>query len=634
MNSNTLKIHIAVACHKPSRLPNNELLVPVQVNSSCAKNRMEMAHDDEGDNISRKNPEYCELTAQYWEWKNVEADYYGLCHYRRFLCFKTQENVRFNEREQIEAERIDSFSITRFGLEDEASMREIIEANDVVTGMNQNISRLPTPRGNQATAYKHWTAHDRALIMTEDLEKMLDILDRISPDVGRDTREYLNSGVFSGFNCFVMKKRLFQELCQIEFAVLEQLEQCVDLTNYSTQLSRIYGFMGEIISSGYIYHLEKCGFGVKHVPLVFIKNTDDEVKHDYAGDVIPILFYQMSKKPELFTVTWESFLETKNPTQKYEAIICHIGMSVSEQKMLNSMAKKAGNVTVRLLDAYSVKNSLLEQYGNQLSCLPKQHDKRSLFPLVPLFPYVLEQYNEILLITGHPLIENSLDSLWNTEIKEGYTIAAPLDAWMLARINDVYPETEYNYLSKQMQNPYDYHSISAAKINLSACREKRSVEELIHYFINTKKRLRNDEEIINAAYEGMIQTLELRWCVWYESNPVLSDILRYAPKGVYQELLKARQQPAVVTYMENDPYGAFSDLTERFWRVARNTPMYEHCLSQFSEVKLKNARRPKNIVKSALRKSPATAAVLRYVFPKNSRRYRMAKTILSGFNHN
>ena len=49
-------------------------------------------HDDEGDNISQKNKTYCELTAQYWAWKNEDADYYGFFHYRRYLAFDPSLN--------------------------------------------------------------------------------------------------------------------------------------------------------------------------------------------------------------------------------------------------------------------------------------------------------------------------------------------------------------------------------------------------------------------------------------------------------------------------------------------------------------------------------------------------------------
>ena len=246
-------IKIAVACHKPSVLPDNSLFMPVQVGSAIAANRMAgMMHDDGGENISTKNPYYCELTAQYWTWKNVEADYYGLCHYRRFLCFREVDAPR-NLRGQFEVSAINQYSLNRFGLEDEAEMRAIIEANDIVCGTLQDVPKLYTPRGNQPTALRHWTAHDRALIMTKDLECMLRILSEVSPEVGASAREYLNRKKFLGFNCFVMRKELFQEMCAIEFSVLEKLESQVDLTHYNQQLRRIYGFMGEIICSSYIY---------------------------------------------------------------------------------------------------------------------------------------------------------------------------------------------------------------------------------------------------------------------------------------------------------------------------------------------------------------------------------------------
>ena len=42
--------------------------------------------DNTGDNISEKNPYYCELTAMYWIWKNDSSSkYISIEHYRRFF---------------------------------------------------------------------------------------------------------------------------------------------------------------------------------------------------------------------------------------------------------------------------------------------------------------------------------------------------------------------------------------------------------------------------------------------------------------------------------------------------------------------------------------------------------------------
>lgn len=57
-------------------------------------------HDDTGDNISCKKRCYCELTAQYWTWKNIQADYYGFFHYCRYLYpdIKTKQPYRVERK--------------------------------------------------------------------------------------------------------------------------------------------------------------------------------------------------------------------------------------------------------------------------------------------------------------------------------------------------------------------------------------------------------------------------------------------------------------------------------------------------------------------------------------------------------
>ena len=57
-----------------------------------------MIGDNTGDNISKLNSHYCELTAMYWAWKNMDKlnnpDYIGFMHYRRLFNFNNRRTTR------------------------------------------------------------------------------------------------------------------------------------------------------------------------------------------------------------------------------------------------------------------------------------------------------------------------------------------------------------------------------------------------------------------------------------------------------------------------------------------------------------------------------------------------------------
>lgn len=76
-------IKIIVASHKKYNMPENDMYLPLQVGSR-GKEDLGYARDDVGENISSKNQHFCELTGLYWAWKNLENDYIGLVHYRRY----------------------------------------------------------------------------------------------------------------------------------------------------------------------------------------------------------------------------------------------------------------------------------------------------------------------------------------------------------------------------------------------------------------------------------------------------------------------------------------------------------------------------------------------------------------------
>ncbi|MSL72264.1 DUF4422 domain-containing protein, partial [Escherichia coli] len=117
-NYDKQNIRIFVTTHKNVNTFDSKIMQPVQVGP---KNyRFPWAfHDDEGENISNLNPRYCELTTQYWAWKNEDADYYGFCHYRRYFDF-TDTPHKENDYGEINDSYIDSRTIAEYGIKDKA----------------------------------------------------------------------------------------------------------------------------------------------------------------------------------------------------------------------------------------------------------------------------------------------------------------------------------------------------------------------------------------------------------------------------------------------------------------------------------------------------------------------------------
>ena len=89
-------IKIIVATHKKYEMPIYSYYLPLHVGKK-GKEDLGYVGDATGENISEKNPFYCELTGIYWAWKNLKADYIGLVHYRRqFKGKNKKENSLFD----------------------------------------------------------------------------------------------------------------------------------------------------------------------------------------------------------------------------------------------------------------------------------------------------------------------------------------------------------------------------------------------------------------------------------------------------------------------------------------------------------------------------------------------------------
>lgn len=236
-----MRILIGVMTHKKYDMPNSDIYLPIQVGASLNTD-LGYTKDNTGINISTKNKNYCELTGLYWLWKNKldEYDYLGLVHYRRYFAYKNISNKK---------DRI----INRIQLE------ELLKNNDVLLPKQRNYFI--------ETSYNQYIhAHHK-----EDLDKTRDIIKKRYPDY-IDSYDYiLNLTKGHRFNMFIMKKDIFNDYCTWLFDILFELEKRLDISSYSENDKRVYGFVGERLLDVY---LKKNNIAYKDIPYVYMEDIN------------------------------------------------------------------------------------------------------------------------------------------------------------------------------------------------------------------------------------------------------------------------------------------------------------------------------------------------------------------------
>ena len=164
-----IKIFVSHRIDQMSETIDNPLYVNVRCGAVYDKrNPEEYGHilgDNTGDNISEKKYKYSELTVQYWAWKNQNADYYGLCHYRRYLIFRNAcDDYERDQRDQVQCNYLNKENEKKLGLLDAESMEHLISQYDLLVNKEFDIRKVYTPRGLQHSVLSHWRAWEDIII--------------------------------------------------------------------------------------------------------------------------------------------------------------------------------------------------------------------------------------------------------------------------------------------------------------------------------------------------------------------------------------------------------------------------------------------------------------------------------------
>lgn len=230
------KIKILVASHKPYWIPRDSIYLPIQVGAMGKPSINGFIRDDSGENISIKNPHYCELTALYWGWKNLTTDYLGLVHYRRH--FKGS-----GERKVITLDDIE----------------EVLIGSDVI---------LPKARNYYIETIESHYAHTFDF---NHIAYLRDAINKISPEYSGMFDRKLKMRSAHLFNMFIMKKELLNEYCSWMFSVLNEVEKRIDYSTLTAFEARVMGRLSERLLDTWI---SANNVSYSEFPIVMMEKTN------------------------------------------------------------------------------------------------------------------------------------------------------------------------------------------------------------------------------------------------------------------------------------------------------------------------------------------------------------------------
>ena len=240
-------IKIFICAHKEVVLPSHPYFLPVQAGAAIHNPIPGYQPDNEGDNISVKNPHFCELTCHYWAWKNLkQVDIVGLNHYRRYFDFQRKWPQFSADKHFIST---DSFLSQEYLFPD---LERLLQKYDII---------LPIARHWRVSNTQQYADYHIA----KDWEMLRQIIRERSPQyipAFEKTMDHSNKSV--GYNMFITHWKHFDAYSEWLFDILFEVERRVPPIDDPVQ-SRIYGYMSERLINVFCKHHH---LRIKHVPLI------------------------------------------------------------------------------------------------------------------------------------------------------------------------------------------------------------------------------------------------------------------------------------------------------------------------------------------------------------------------------
>ena len=255
------RIKVIVATHKEYPMPSDGLYMPLHVGASIPNpatgklNDFGYVKDCTGENISEKNPQYCELTGLYWIWKNDKHDVVGLCHYRRFF---TSNRLSRNPKHYLTI----------------GQAEHLLKKYDII---------VPEPKYTVfKTTYEFYSKY----YYVKDLDIVREVISDMCPEYIDAFDQVMKQHCSYAWNMMIAKREILDSYCSWLFPIIEETEKRTDISDYDQLQSRLYGFLAERLLNVWINmnQMKVCEIPVVNTEenrMVFLRRIPMEILSDY-----------------------------------------------------------------------------------------------------------------------------------------------------------------------------------------------------------------------------------------------------------------------------------------------------------------------------------------------------------------
>lgn len=605
-------ISIFISSHKPAEHIEGKYFIPIQVGAALpGKKKIDgFIQDNIGDNISDKNLRFCELTAQYWAWKNTDSEYYGFFHYRRYLGF----NTSFSKNESIwgtlEEPRFSDSLVKKYNLDDK-SVKALVEQYDIVLPEIKDITVMPGHSKNIRQQYV-----SSGYLHEKDLDIMMDVLKEKYPDFYPYAISFMSGHKSYLNNMFIMKKDIFNKYCEWLFDILFECDKRINYADYSVEAIRTPGHLAERLLNIYIAYLkDNNNYKIKELPTVVLLDTEPfpEIQPAFKEDNIAVVLSANNYYVPYVATVLSSILTNSSAKYNYDILLMNKDINPHEQKKLKSIIEDKSNFSLRFINVSRFEESFKSLF------LRGHFTIETWFRL--LLPEILPDYDKVLYLDSDLVVNADIAELYNTNIDK-YLLAACHDADTAGLYNGFEPKKK-NYMDNilKIAKPYDYFQAGVILFNLAEFRKQLKTDETLKFAASYEWELL-DQDVLNYLAQEKVKFVDMAWNVMYDWNYIrIKKIVSRAPKYLQDEYMTAHANPKIIHYAGPDkPWNnPLADYAEAFWKYAKDSGYYEAIIYRNTQVppRVGIKGRTKHIAKLMLPENTARGRFVRRLINKS-----------------